>query len=140
MSGSTSISFGRFATVLVVILSWFVATNHCALGLQRIASETQSKVGAHACCHAAEGDSVPQSERQECCDSIFGSLAASKVAVPAVPVSLMDASAEELALIVVPTGLQEGFSFPSAGPPRVSSFAELVLQVSLPAHAPPSLA
>ena len=123
-----------------MLLGWFTATNHCALGLMQKSSAANAE---HAkCCSGkpapAKNDQTPGGVR-ECCKSIH--------AVP-----LPDAKGlvkcdgshfviHAFALLTVlgseAAALDAQATLHDHGPPRAVSFAELVLQRGLSGNAPP---
>lgn len=128
----------RHASVAIAICSWIAISNHCAFAA--VASEMH-KAQTECPFHSKPTKQKEQSSRVQCCkilravvfaktkdwarndakfcDANFPVQAASSVArsSPAVAPLLLD-----------------------TGPPDAFSFAELILQSSLLAHAPPSLA
>jgi hypothetical protein len=129
-------SLTRLTVVAVMLLSWLVITNHCALG------QMMRATAAHAHCHAAKNDDgkrAPSDGVRECCRAIKASLAGQKECG-------FDASQFQLHVYAI-VGLMSASAVKPApsifldhGPPRAESFAEIVLQRSLPSHAPPVLA
>ena len=128
-------NFGRAMTVATVICSWLVISNHCAFGA--IASpvhETES-----ACpFHSKPAKPQPSSAGTQCCKTL-------RAVVPIVTKSWarddakfsdFDLRFEEFALIALSGGTKTPLLL-DTGPPDASTFAELTLQRSLLAHAPP---
>lgn len=130
----------RLAIALAMSVSWFALTNHCELA----AATTPKPTQAHSCCEKDKGaDTAPvkdnQHSRIECCKA--GHPAIASVGKMAVSPDLFSAPpADPIVSIVFPDA-------PSAanileldtGPPFADSFAEVVLQRSILAHAPPYL-
>ena len=121
----------RWLATMVLVVVWFAASNHCALGLMQGARVAKQHAG---CCSQETPAKTPV---QECCKAIHGLL-------PAVEKSV----AQRAPLDFVPAWLalfDALFSAPemstelrNTGPPREArSFAELVLSRSLRSHAPP---
>jgi hypothetical protein len=129
-------SISRCVVVAVMLLSWLVVTNHCALArMQGLGAE-------HAHCHAAKdssGKQAPGDGMRECCRAVKASLSGkAEIHFDASQFQLQSfAILEALCPPVANPAL--GF-FHDHGPPGVSSFAEIVLQRSLLSHAPPTLA
>jgi len=131
-------NFGRAMTVATVICSWLVISNHCAFGA--IASpvhETES-----ACpFHSKPAKPQPSSAGTQCCKTL-------RAVVPVLTktwarddakISNVDFYCGGSAL----TAYSQTILAPlllDTGPPDAHSFAELILQQSLFAHAPPSRA
>jgi len=129
----------RALTVICLMISWFIATNHCALGLMTPTVQAEAE---HSHCHGgktAPGKGKPADDgTRECCKSIHGTL------VPAKAEAKFDAAKFQMQLFVriqvlAPVSAERvvGSSVYDHGPPRVVSFAESVLQRSLLGHAPP---
>ena len=121
-----------FAGVVVATMAfaWFIAANHCALA----AVESLTKRDAnHACCHSDQG--APQPFAAQCCKALAAPVPQTTVAPmlhlhelqPAWIQALRVEAAAEVSIAVVDTGPPRGFT----------SFAVLVLNRSLLAHAPP---
>jgi hypothetical protein len=120
-----------------MLLSWLILTNHCALGLMRVAAKAKVE---HDCCHGASREPAREAPAgpQQCCKDI-------KAALPA-PDAKLHLNAEEYVFPTVQILPPEHFEMglPASlehGPPlRSVSFAELVLQRSVLSHAPPVFA
>jgi hypothetical protein len=131
-------SGARFAIVVVAICSWFAISNHCAFAA--LATKTDA---APACpFHSKPAKQEKQSTGAQCCKVLraVASVPAKGWARDDTKLSDSDGYQGERALVsaswqttLVPLSLD-------TGPPGVRSFAELILQRSLLAHAPPSLA
>jgi len=125
----------RCAVVLVAICSWFAISNHCAFAA--VATKSDS---AQAACpfHSKPAKQKQQAAQVQCCKIL-------RAVVPAVAKSWVrddaeffdvDLRVEEFALVVFWPNAQASSSL-DTGPPGAFSFAELILQQSLLAHAPP---
>ena len=130
----------RALLAVLILLGWFTATNHCALGLMQKSPVAKAE---HArCCSGkptpVKNDPTPGGVR-ECCKSIH--------AVPLPDAKVLakyDASAfviQAFALLTVwgseAVGLDALATLHDHGPPRAVSFAELELQRGLSGNAPP---
>jgi hypothetical protein len=128
----------RGAIVVVAICSWFAISNHCAFAA--LATKTDS-VQAGCPFHSKPAKQEKPSTGVQCCKIL-------RAVAPVVTKTWMrdhanfssaDLSLEERAFVeysrtaLAPRSLD-------TGPPDARSFAELILQRSLLAHAPPSLA
>ena len=130
----------RFATVGVMAISWFSLVNHCELD----AATAQKPAQTHSCCEKGNvGDKAPLNDNQhrsiECCKG--GHPAISPVAKEAASQDLsFSAHSYFIGLVVFPdASLLANIVELDTGPPFPSSFAEVVLQRSILAHAPPYL-
>jgi hypothetical protein len=129
----------RGAIVVVAICSWFAISNHCAFAA--LATKTGS---AQPGCpfHAKPTKQEKQSTGAQCCKTLraVASVASRSWARDDGKLSLINSCSDEHALIVACLHTALMPSSLDTGPPGVCSFAELILQRSLFAHAPPSFA
>jgi hypothetical protein len=132
-------SGARGTIVVVAICSWFAISNHCAFAA--LATKADA---AQATCpfHSKPAKPEKQSAGAQCCKILRAvtPVASKSWARDDAKLSGADGYNSEYALVcassqptLVPLSLD-------TGPPGVRSFAELILQRSLLAHAPPSLA
>ena len=127
-------SISRFFVVAMMLFSWLVVTNHCAL------AQIQGPNATHVHCHASkdeDGKKTPADGVRECCKSIKANLVDQPemkfgIAPLEFPAFLFLQALLTPAAIAVPELLHDH------GPPGVVSFAENVLQRSLLSHAPPA--
>jgi hypothetical protein len=125
--------------VAVMMFSWLVVTNHCAMGLMSLAGRTKA---VHAHCHASSSDDskqTPGEGMRECCRTIKASLP-SELDVPGAAVQVDTIAYALILSLRAPVAEPAPEFFWDHGPPRGSSFAEIVLQRSLLSHAPPFFA
>ena len=136
-------TFGRSrivqsAIVLFVILSWIAISNHCAFGA--VASQAEA---SPATCpfHSKPAKQKEQPTQVQCCKILRAvvSTAAKSWARDHTSFSDVDLCFGKLALIVTSRNASLPL-FLDTGPPGARSFAELILQRSVLAHAPPFLA
>jgi len=121
------------AIVSIVITAWLFASNHCALAA--LASATQ-QASAHDCCHSENGKTPERSV--QCCDALNAPSPTPTIAPVVQFTELMPAwSPLPLYVLAPPEALPVDVLQPSIGPPGLGSFAILVLNRSLLAHAPP---
>ena len=132
----------RLPLVLLIAAAWFGVSNHCALGALQHASAMQIPK-----CHAtAPENPAPAKHDQksgvECCKILraVASVPAKSWARDETKLSDADAYRGEHALAIVQSQTTLVPLFLDTGPPDAHSFAELILQRSLLAHAPPPLA
>jgi hypothetical protein len=138
MTAMVQRNFGRCATVAIAICSWLAISNHCAFSaVAAPIGETQS-----ACpFHSKPAKEEKHSAGVQCCKTL-------RAVVPTVAKSWtrndtdfsdIDLCFKEFALIAYSRS-QPAALFLDTGPPGARTFAELILQRSLLAHAPPHLA
>jgi hypothetical protein len=125
--------------VIVALIAWFGVSNHCALG----AIALQKATNAVDCCpfHSHPVKPQNQSDAQPCCKILRAIVAKSAKDPARLVIDLADVDIPFAKLVVF---ARPKISLSSValetGPPGAFSFAELILQRSLPAHAPPILA
>jgi hypothetical protein len=128
----------QWAIVLLVIFSWIAISNHCAFG----AIATQAEASPAACpFHSKPAKQKDQPTEVQCCKILRAviSTAAKSWMRDRTNFSDVDLYFEKFALIAI----SRNASLPlllDTGPPGARSFAELILQRSVLAHAPPFLA
>jgi hypothetical protein len=125
----------RGVTVAVAIFSWVAISNHCAFS----ALVAQTHATQSACpFHSQPAKAPPQPAGIQCCKIL-------RAVVPTITkgwarndagVSDADLYFEELALIANSQSATAPLLL-DTGPPGARSFAELILQRSILAHAPP---
>jgi len=123
----------RSLVVLLALSAWFALSNHCALGA--IAPSAESSPEMSGCPMHSTPKKKPAT-KTPCCKDVRATVAKS---VSANPISQQ--------LIACRSHASEIFSKPAriaieivgldTGPPGCLSFAESVLQDSMPSHAPP---
>jgi hypothetical protein len=131
---ASALSSVRLLVVIASLVAWFAASNHCALA----AGPVDSGMPADCPMHAKH-----QPQKQNGCDDLpccknlqaTPSAAAKLVINPIWAGALLTFSA--LPLDEVRTASLTRCAFSDTGPPGECSFAELVLQRSILAHAPP---
>ena len=135
MSLPRSTALRRFATLLL-LAAWFVASNHCALGLMQGARVAKDHAG---CCSHEKQQHAPV---KECCKRLQGLLPTAEkfAAVPPTPGFAPEWLALFEKMYAGPVGKTDAAWFETGPPRETRSFAELVLQRSLRSHAPPSAA
>jgi hypothetical protein len=127
--------------VIVALIAWFGVSNHCVLD----AIARQKMTSAVDCCpfhsHPIKPQNQKQSDAQPCCKILRAIVANSTKDRARLVIDLTDVDIPFAKPVVF---AQPKISLSSAaletGPPGAFSFAELILQRSLRAHAPPSLA
>jgi len=128
----------RFAVVAIAICSWIAVSNHCAFAA--VASEIDDSQ-TECPFHSKPAKQKEQSSQVQCC----------KVLRAVVFAKTKDWARDDAkfcdAIFTVQAGGFVAYSLPAlapllldTGPPGAFSFAELILQRSLLAHAPPFVA
>lgn len=127
----------RFFLVIMTMAAWFAISNHCVLG----AIEAQAgKPMAHCHGHQPSPAQSPGGDQESPCCKTLRATVATPVKAPEVQPDASLFVYDFVAQIHAFDDRQlEGVSyFSDTGPPGSSTFAELVLQRSILAHAPPS--
>ena len=123
----------RWVATLLLLAAWFVASNHCALGLMQGARVAKEHAG---CCSHEKQDKAPVNE---CCKALQGLLPTAEKYAALHPA--LEFAPEWLALFEkmfsAPVGKTGGEQWKTGPPREARSFAELVLPRSLRSHAPP---
>jgi len=129
----------RCLIIAITICSWIAISNHCAFAT--IATRTDS-VQTDCPFHSKPAKHKEQSSQVQCCKILraVASVPAKSWARDDTKLSDADAYRAEHALAIVYSQTALVPLFLDTGPPNAHSFAELILQRSLLAHAPPLLA
>ena len=136
----------RAAVVAIALVSWNLTTTHCAFSAVTTATNESSSAGDEQdICpmHAPQEPTAPQPAKKGGCDDLpcCKNLPASKPAPatcvfkPIISLSDVDYLSANLSFLT-PERAQPPLPL-ETGPPVAINFAELVLQRSIPAHAPP---
>src|ERR1043166_6577981 len=127
----------RCAGVAIAICSWVAISNHCAFAA--IAKEADS---AQLACpfHSKPIKEKQQAAQVQCCKVLRAVVVAQSKAWARDDAKVLDVDVRphEFALIALQGNAQPAWPL-NTGPPDAHSFAELILQRSLFAHAPPFL-
>jgi hypothetical protein len=137
MAGCTTLKkASRYTTVLLSLTAWFFVSNHCAVGV--ISSSAEASAEAGGCpMHVAAPAKEKPAAKIPCCKEIRALVAKSVTTV--LTLAARFPAGQEYARSTFPPPPRhtiELFSL-DTGPPGSLSFAELILQESMPAHAPP---
>ncbi len=128
----------RYMVVAIAICSWFAISNHCAFAA--VAAKTDS---AQTACpfHSKQAKQKQEPAQLQCCKILRAVVLAQTKswARDDAKFSDVDLRAEEFAHLALPHNTQASLPL-DTGPPGTRSFAELILQRSLLAHAPPVVA
>jgi len=126
-------------TVLVTMSAWLAISNHCALGA---AAAPEVKSTPNECpFHSKQATPAKpkQSSNSPCCKILRATVATGKnLARPMVHLVDLDLAFAKLLVFAPPKISFRGATL-DTGPPGATSFAELILQRSILAHAPPVL-
>jgi hypothetical protein len=140
MSEARSASMARLLTVILTAVAWFFISNHCVLAEFKAAPKAEARCHQDCCGDQSPGKSKSESG-SECCKTLNATLVVAKKLV-GYDTSLFALQfyfvAPELLLNDSKAAVR-GTEF-DTGPPFAKTFAELTLQRSILAHAPPSLA
>jgi hypothetical protein len=120
--------------VVISIAAWFALSNHCALGT--IAAPTETESAMSGCpMHSAPAKKKPAT-KTPCCKEVRAVVAKCG---PATGLGMRPLGSPEYATEIFsrPSGGAIETDGQDTGPPGLFSFAELVLQKSMLAHAPP---
>jgi hypothetical protein len=129
----------RFAAVAIVICSWLAISNHCAVA----ALATKTNTASTECpFHSKPAKQEKQSAGAQCCKILRAVASVATKSWTRDDAKLLDADRyyDERRLMTEHSQTTLVPLFLDTGPPGADSFAELILQRSLLAHAPPSLA
>jgi hypothetical protein len=132
-------AIARCLIIAIAICSWLAISNHCAFAA--LATKTDS-VQAGCPFHSKPAKQENQSAGAQCCKILraVASVATKSWTRDDSKFSEADRYYNEHALITAYSQTTLAPLFLDTGPPDARSFAELILQRSLLAHAPPSLA
>lgn len=123
---------------IVAALAWFVATNHCLLGVTRDA-QSNTVSTCHCPDHSRGTDGQDKGQMLACCQGLLSSvleLASAKVKFTPVLLGLQLIAVDPLFHFEVLQHESAATEY-DTGPPRQSCFVRTVLKRSLPENAPP---
>jgi len=128
----------RCAVVLIAICSWFAMSNHCAFAA--VATKTDSPQ-TECPFHSKPAKQKQEPSRLQCCKILRAVVFAQTKSWARDDAKFfdLDLCVEEFPLVESFPNAQASLSL-DTGPPGAHSFAELILQRSLLAHAPPIVA
>lgn len=124
----------RSGVVIMSLAAWFLLSNHCALGAIAFTADADPQMSGCPM-HSASAKNKPD-PKTPCCKDVRAVIAKS---VMATPVGARAIGSHDYASEVAVRPAREAIKIEGldTGPPGCSSFAELVLQESMLAHAPP---
>jgi hypothetical protein len=132
----------RATMAALAALSWLAVSNHCALGLAIDKAHQSGAASMHGCCvnHVPAQAPPAKDPATPCCQTLQAlsvspaqSFEANLTILVGTPLAFSTTTA------AAPPTATANSRLLCAGPPGVETFAESVLQQSLPAHAPPFL-
>ena len=125
----------RCAVVLIAICSWFAISNHCAFAA--VATKTDS-VQTECPFHSKSAKQKQEPSQLQCCKILRAVVLAQTKSWARDDAKFfdLDLCVEQFVLVALLPNAQASSSL-DTGPPDAHSFAELILQRSLFAHAPP---
>ena len=128
----------RYTVVAIAICSWFAISNHCAFAA--VATQSDS-VQATCPFHSKPAKQKQQPSQLQCCKILRAVVFAQTKTWARDDAKFfdLDLRVEEVTLVALLPNVQASWSL-DTGPPGVRSFAELILQRSVLAHAPPFFA
>jgi len=128
----------RCAVVLIAICSWFAMSNHCAFAA--VATKTDSPQ-TECPFHSKPAKQKQEPSQLQCCKILRAVVFAQTKSWARDDAKFfdLDLCVEEFPLVESFPNAQASLSL-DTGPPGAHSFAELILQRSLLAHAPPIVA
>ena len=128
----------RYAVVSIAICSWLAISNHCAFAA--VAAKTDS-VQTECPFHSTPAQQKQEPSQLQCCKILRAVVFAQTKSWARDDAKSFDVdlSVKEVTLVALLPNVQASWSL-DTGPPGVRSFAELTLQRSVLAHAPPFFA
>jgi hypothetical protein len=114
--------------------AWFALSNHCALGTVAAPTETESAMSGCPM-HSAPAKKKPAT-KVPCCKDVRA-VVAKAVTAAASAMRVIGAETFATEFVGLPPRFPAEIEVLDTGPPGRISFAELVLQESMLAHAPP---
>jgi len=133
----------RIGIVLVTGLAWFGIANHCALAALETPAANANVARCHEHCGGNQSPAKGKDQRTtECCKTLRATLNAPAKKLAPCDTSLFALQLYSVAPVIFSSDSRlaatRGVEF-DTGPPGSLTFAELILQRSILAHAPPFL-
>ena len=124
----------QLAAVLLMLTAWFLLSNHCALGAIGLPADSEPEMNGCPM-HSAPAKKKPATQTP-CCKDVRAVVAKG---VMATALEMRSTGSQDHApeLLIRPWRQPIDLESLDTGPPGCLSFAELVLQESVRAHAPP---
>jgi hypothetical protein len=127
-------SAARSLAVGISMAAWFALSNHCALGTIAASTETESAMSGCPM-HSAPAKKKPAA-KIPCCKDVRA-VVAKTVTAAGSAVRIIGAETFATGSVELSSRFPSEIEVLDTGPPERISFAELVLQESMLAHAPP---
>jgi hypothetical protein len=129
----------QLGIVLTTIVAWFSISNHCALGA--LIAKTNLAVAPMHCHGSPPSPSKKSSEKEmPCCKVLRATITSDAKIIEVASKDFLPIQSWIVAELISADETQLSPLKLDTGPPFAGSFAESVLQRSILAHAPPSLA
>ena len=130
----------RVVITLMVGVTWFALSNHCGIASAAVVKASQ----AHSCCEnnhpPPNAPSNGGEEQGIACCKAHPAISATGNVAPGDQTSFAGMTSSEVCSFLPDNASGTGNWELDTGPPSANSFAETVLQRSILAHGPPSLA
>jgi hypothetical protein len=123
----------RSFLVILSLAAWFALTNHCALSAIALPAESGSEMSR---CPMHSTPKKTPAATTPCCKDLRATVAKTVAAIP-IALRLIDSRDYASQIISEPARIAIQIEGVDTGPPGCLSFAESVLQESMPSHAPP---
>jgi hypothetical protein len=136
LAGSFLGRMTRSFTVLLTVAAWLCLSNHCALGLGTISSPSEESEAGACPMHPAPAKKKAAAN-PPCCKDLRALAVHALKNIGARAGQFAGVSDHTPVIFLTPPRLIIEIQGCDTGPPGCFSFAELVLQKSLPSHAPP---
>ncbi len=129
----------RLVIVLLTVVAWFVASDHCALAAVLLQPTATAPAAQESCPGHSQSEKKQSSSELPCCKTLTATTATAKITTGyhASQFVLQPYFAADFQPFV--THPEKPLLELDTGPPDLRTFAESVLQRSLLAHAPPLL-
>jgi hypothetical protein len=133
----------RIGIVLMMSVAWFAIANHCVLAAVEMPAAKATVARCHEACYGDQSPAKGKEQRTiECCKTLRATLTGLPKNPAGYDTSLFVLQPYFVAPVILaidPKVTLRGGEL-DTGPPFAKTFAELTLQRSILAHAPPSLA
>ena len=128
----------RLALVVMMGVSWFALANHCEVAAAIVSARAQ----LHSCCeNNKDTTKIPAKDEgnRQCCKEFYPIALSLDQKPGSSDLPSIDYTYLAAVVLFFSAPITRGSIEQDTGPPIANSFAEIVLQRSILAHAPPSL-